>query len=74
MTYRIEEYINSISKCQKFDSNSCQYETYYDFSGDGQGDYEWYSNKTTKECLENYIEYCEKQIEIAKECLDIFKE
>ena len=74
MGSKIERYINDISKFQYISCATGEIVNKYDFRGDGQGDFEDISDKTTKECLENYIAECEKQIEIAKECLDIFKE
>lgn len=43
------------------------------FYGYGSSPIEEFAEDTTKECLEQYIEYCNKQIEIAKACLETDK-
>lgn len=59
MKYRIENYINHISGGYPNEDGNF-------IHGDGICDFEEHSNKTTKECLIDYISRCEKQIEIAE--------
>ena len=60
----ITKYINEIWK----DPKEC-YNDPYTFLGDGDGDFEDISSYATKECVEKYIEYCEFQINLAREVL-----
>jgi hypothetical protein len=65
----IELYINSIRKETYFSNVSFQEEERFTFQGDGEGDFEECSDKTTEHCLENHIDDCLNQIKLAQECL-----
>jgi len=69
----IKNYINHIHKTKRFSTISCRDEDSWYFEGDGTGDFEDGSDKTTPECLRNYIEDCEEQIALAKEHLSILE-
>jgi len=73
MKSTLEHYINSIRKDKVFDSKvSFKDLDEYTFYGDGQGDCEKSSNAISNLILLNdYIEYCEKQINLAKEYIKL---
>lgn len=56
----LKQYINSIRKN----------EDGFLFSGDGCGDFEETEYHAENRIVKDYIEYCEKQIEVAKEYLE----
>ncbi len=74
MKYQIQDYITSISKIHistipttyDFDTNVPEW-TFY---GDGQGDFEKIGNDASMATLVAYIEYCRRQIELAKEYIN----
>jgi hypothetical protein len=73
MNKQIVDYITSISKTMETRYNSTtgmsEYGPYWIFFGDGQGDFEVLANDASTDTLVQYIEYCDRQIELAKEYL-----
>jgi hypothetical protein len=70
MSYIIDRFINEIKKEDLLNNYYEKLGDKYIFYGDGFGDFEERSDKTTKNCLENYIKDCEEQIKLAKEVLE----
>ena len=70
MTNKIDKYINEI-RLEKICNDTTNYEEkeIFSFLGNGEGDWIEIAKETTKECLENYIKYCQEQIELAKRYL-----
>jgi hypothetical protein len=71
MSNQIEKYITNIEKRRVFSRDRCEDIDEWYFQGDGQGDFEKTSYSATKEVVEAYIIECNRQIEIAKEYLNV---
>jgi len=69
----INLYINSISKRKEFNKNNFEDQTVYKFTGDGYGDFEKWADSATKEVISSYILHCERQIELAKDYLEVIE-
>lgn len=67
----ITNFINEISKYTDFDYIDNKEIIEYVFCGDGQGDFEERKRDTTIECLNNYIDFCNDQIKLAQEYIEL---
>jgi hypothetical protein len=74
MKTKLEKYINNMCKNTRYAKDYCEKEDYYTFHGDGEGDFEEFSERADLKIVFDYIAYCKKQINLAEEYIKLRKD